>query len=77
MEKSNSESSGRGKYGYSSPPLRMMQWNLLSATAIGKYRSDFRPDAKRGRSFVSRSGTQHALDGWRQCNKVKSVPVES
>lgn len=44
---------------------------------MGQYVSVLRPDARRGRSFVSRRGTQQARDGFLQCSSVSNVPVES
>ena len=63
---SNSESSGRGKYGCWSPPLRMMQWKRSCATATGQYVSSFRPPLNLSKPFVSRSGIQRAWPGVRQ-----------
>ncbi len=75
--KSNSLSKGLGKYGYRSPPLRMMQWNFSCATATGQYVSSFRPPARRLSDLVSKIGTHFACPGVRQCWRISRTPVES
>ena len=77
MRNSNSLNNGRGKYGYLSPPLRMMQWKRSFATATGQYVSSFRPEARRSRSRVSSNGTHSAEFGDRQWRRTERTPSES